>query len=165
MVSLSRRTRVESSQVMAANCQRFTLVELSSPQLLSALMRLYDLDPVDTHRDAWPGQGNNVPILANMTTDQDYVYIDAVNAASKTYMAPVSAWCEWNLRTRLDTCPTLVPCPPQRSALPAPPQPTTPLQLSTPYECTYPCPLFRCCACLGVDANGTKRADADPVYP
>ncbi|GFZ45004.1 glucan endo-1,3-alpha-glucosidase [Saitozyma sp. JCM 24511] len=41
--------------------------------------------------DAWPGQGNNVPILANMTTDQDYVYIDAVNAASRTYMAPVSA--------------------------------------------------------------------------
>ena len=42
--------------------------------------------------DAWPGQLNNVPVDQNMTTDQDQSYLGFLNAAGKTYMAPVSTW-------------------------------------------------------------------------
>ena len=45
-------------------------------------------------RDAWPGQLGNIPVLANISIAQDQLYLDVVADADKTYMAPVSTWCQ-----------------------------------------------------------------------
>jgi hypothetical protein len=48
-----------------------------------------------TGRAAWPGQLDNQPIRQNMTLDKDHEYLGALKAQGKTYMAPVSPWCEF----------------------------------------------------------------------
>ena len=49
---------------------------------------------------AWPGQLNNVPILANMTDDRDELYLGYLKDAGKQYMMPVSPWCESSVVSR-----------------------------------------------------------------
>ncbi|KAK4688116.1 glucan endo-1,3-alpha-glucosidase, partial [Tremellales sp. Uapishka_1] len=41
---------------------------------------------------AWPGQLDNVPVNANMTTDRDEAYLQSTGPVDKIYMAPVSPW-------------------------------------------------------------------------
>ncbi|RXK40038.1 hypothetical protein M231_02678 [Tremella mesenterica] len=42
--------------------------------------------------DAWPGQLNNQPVLSNMTTDRDELYLSLLDPLNKPYMMPVSPW-------------------------------------------------------------------------
>lgn len=44
------------------------------------------------HRDAWPGQLDNVPVNTTMSDTRDIEYLSYTEAVGKTYMAPVSSW-------------------------------------------------------------------------
>ncbi|WVR06496.1 hypothetical protein IAU60_003527 [Kwoniella sp. DSM 27419] len=41
---------------------------------------------------AWPGQLDNIPIDASLTTERDETYLSVLNQAGRKYMAPVSTW-------------------------------------------------------------------------